>query len=205
MRKKQFHMALAGVLCLGLALTGCQTKGQSAGGGALLGGLVGGIMGHQSGRTWEGAAIGAAVGGLAGLVAHDYKTRQKSSAADTASHYNYTPDQGVRMELRQLFVEPKTVEPGDRVTFTVEYATLGTGDGIMVEENSILKFAGDSLSKLDQRSVKRTDGTWVNTVVFEVPKDAELGDYMVAQELKMGTIVTTGQASFEVVQKVAGR
>jgi len=203
MRNKRFQIAVVMTLCLGLAVMGCQTKGQSAGGGALLGGLVGGIIGHQSGHAWEGAALGAAVGGLAGLVAHDYKTSRKSTAAETAEHYNYTPEEGVKLELRQISVEPKAVEPGDRATLTVEYATLGTGDGITVEETSVLKYGGDPFANLDQRNTKRADGIWVNTIVFEVPKDAELGNYMVAQVLKSGTISTTGQAGFEVVQKVA--
>jgi len=205
MRNKRMQIGVACVLCLGLVLMGCQTRGQSAGGGALLGGLVGGIIGHQSGHGWEGAALGAAIGGLAGLVAYDYKTRQKSTAEETAERYDYSPEQGVRMELRTIDVEPKQVKPGDRATLTVEYATLGTGQGIPVQETSILKFAGDPYSKLDQRTEVRKDGIWVNTIAFEVPPAAQLGNYSVAQELKAGDITHTGQANFQVVDKVAAR
>lgn len=203
MRNKRFVMTIGCVLILGLVAMGCQTAGESAGGGALLGGLVGGIVGHQSGHAIEGAVAGAVVGGLAALVWHNYKTTKRLDAQQTAQHYEYTPDQGMKMDLRQMSLSPQQVEPGDKVTLTVEYATLGMGAGANVQEYSVLKYGGDPYSKLDERTVNRTDGTWVNTVQFEVPKNAELGNYMVAQELRAGNVTTSAQSSFQVVQKVA--
>ena len=60
------------VLCLVVALSGCQSMGEKAKTGTVAGGLLGaaagGIIGHQSGHGLEGAAIGAGVGALGGAL-----------------------------------------------------------------------------------------------------------------------------------------
>jgi hypothetical protein len=80
-------------------------------------------------------------------------------------------------------ISPGTVAPGGTVTSTTQYATLGTGSGVPVAESCILKKDGKELTKLDEKTVQRTDGTWENIIQFKVPKNADAGPYVVAQNV----------------------
>lgn len=185
MRNKRFRIAMVAVLLSAVAIAGCQTAAGSAGAGALLGSVAGGIIGSQSGHTVEGALIGAAVGGLAGLVVHDIKSRRTRTAQQTYQDYDYRPNQGFRMDMKGGSISPGTVAPGGNVKSTLNYAVLGADtSGVEVAESTILRKDGKDMATLDDRKVNRTDGTWENMIEFQVPKNAEEGDYMLAQSLR---------------------
>lgn len=184
MRNKYFRIALIALVFSALAVAGCQTAGGSAGLGAGIGAITGGLIGHQSGHAVEGAAIGALAGAAAGFIVHDVKTRRTRTAQETLSDYDYTPDQGFKLDMKSGSVSPGAVAPGGAVATTMQYATLGTGDsGVAVAESCVLEKDGKELTKLNERTVQRTDGTWENTIQFKVPKNADPGSYVVAQRV----------------------
>jgi len=183
MRNKYFRITMVALVLSAFTMAGCETAGGSAGLGAGIGALAGGIIGNQSGHALEGAAIGALVGAAAGFIVHDVKTRRARTAQQTVSDYNYTPDQGFKLDMKSSSVSPGTVTPGGTVTTTTQYATLGTGSGVPVAESCILKKDGKELTKLDEKTVQRTDGTWENVIQFKVPKNADAGPYVVAQNV----------------------
>ena len=78
--------------------------------------------------------------------------------------------------------DPRRLKTGT-VTTTMQYATLGSGSGVPVAESCILQKDGNELTKLDDKTVQRTDGTWENTIEFKVPKNANTGSYVVAQRV----------------------
>ena len=197
---KRTIVSLVCVLALasGAMLSGCETTAGSAGAGAALGGLAGGVIGHQSGRALEGAAIGAAAGAISGAIIHDVRERRARTAQETAQDYNYTNDQGFRLDLQGVSVSPATVQRGERVTATSTYATLGTSGESMIQETATLRKDGLPVRTLSSRSISRSDGTWENVIVFQVPRDAETGTYVVEQSLNAQGQNRSAQAVFQV-------
>jgi len=208
MRRKRIRSGLVVLVSAALVVAGCQTAGQSAGTGAVVGGLAGGIIGHQSGHALEGALIGAAVGAAAGWAAHkivkNRESRQAKTADDTADEYNYTPDQGFQMDMREGSISPGTVNPGDTVVATYQYATLGTGaDGVNVKETCYLRKGTDKLADLDDKTVKRMDGTWENLIEFQVPDTAEAGQYTLAERVSAKGQTFQKDLTFQVTTEAA--
>lgn len=207
MRSRSMRNALAAVLAAALVAAGCETTGQSVGLGALTGAAAGAVIGHQSGHAAEGALIGAAVGAAAGWAAHkivkNRQSRLAKGAQETATEYNYQPEQGFRMELKGGGVAPGTVKRGDNVVTTFQYATLGTGSGVEVEEICLLKSGNQTLTELDRRTVKRTDGTWENIIEFQVPSSADAGEYIVTQNVSAQGKTLEKDLSFQVKTKTA--
>jgi uncharacterized protein YcfJ len=182
MYNRKYLRAVALLCCVALVLPACETTGGSVGSGALLGGAAGAIIGHQSGHALEGAAIGAAIGALAGYAVHQYNANKTRDAETTRRDYDYDPADGFELDVRDSSVYPRTVEPGDMVTAKLEYATLGTGNGVRVTERQVLQY-GDRENELDKRTRTREDGTWETTVEFSVPDNAPEGDYELAQRV----------------------
>jgi hypothetical protein len=185
MTKKRFVMSVSLMVVAALAVSGCETAGQSAGMGAGLGGALGAVIGHQSGHGWEGAAIGAAVGGLAGYAIHKAKARKVREEAETAQYYQYQPTQGVKVYPPDSAVAPVQVTKGNTVKASMEYAVLGAPPaGITVVEKRVLKKDGNVLTDLDTESVTRTNGTWVSAMDIEVGNEVEPGAYEIVQSLE---------------------
>lgn len=182
LRSKRFIWPMTLMLCVSMGLLGCETAGGSAATGALVGAGLGAVIGHQSGNAGTGAAIGAALGALAGYAVHKSRTRQTQTAAQTYDQYDYEPQKGFQLDVREGDVTPSVVEPGGTVKATMEYATLGTDGGVRVQEARVLKTQDDSLT-LDEETVTRSDGTWQNTLEFQVPDDAPAGQYRVTQKV----------------------
>ena len=204
MKNKRLQLAIVMLMLSSLVIAGCETAAGSAGLGAGIGGLAGGIIGHQSGHGWEGAAIGAALGGLTGLIVHDIKSRQVKTAQQTVQEYNYQPAQGFKMDMRGGSVSPGTVRAGQQVTSTMQYAVLGAGSGVKVDEKAELCHNGQVVAKLAERTVDRTDGTWENQLAIEVPKDAPTGEYVIAQRIASSGQTFQRDSSFNVTTVTAG-
>lgn len=204
MKNKRVQLVIVALMLSSLVIAGCETAGGSAGMGAGIGALAGGIIGHQSGHGWEGAAIGGALGALTGLIVHDIKSRQVKNAQQTVQEYNYQPSQGFRMDMKGGSVTPGTVRPGQRVTSTMQYAVLGTGSGVKVDEKADLRRNGEVVAKLTERTVDRTDGTWENELAIEVPKDAPTGEYVIAQRVSAGGQAYGRDTAFNVTTTTAG-
>lgn len=203
-KNKRIQLAIVGLMLSSLVLAGCETAAGSAGTGAGIGAALGGIIGHQSGHGWEGAAIGAALGGLTGLVVHDIRSRQIKTAQQTVQEYNYQPAQGFKMDMRGGSVTPGTVRPGQQVTSTMQYAVLGAGSGVKVDERAELRHDGQVVAKLAERTVDRTDGTWENELAIEVPKDAPTGEYVIAQRISAAGQNYGRDTTFNVTPVTAG-
>lgn len=203
MRRKLMCSALSMAVCLGMVLSGCATQAGSAGAGAATGALLGGVIGHQSGRGWEGAAIGAIVGAMAGLIVHDVRERQLKTAQQTYQDYGYEQGQGFQMDLRNSQVAPATVTPGQEVTASMEYATMGTGGQQPVNEQYELLKDGERVRDIHKQTVQRSDGTWQKSVTFEVPRQAPAGTYEVAQRVSSQGITQERSALFTVDKATA--
>lgn len=194
-----FWVSLAMVGCVSVALSGCQTYGEAAGLGAGLGAVAGGVIGHQSGHAVEGALIGAALGGATGLIAHDIKVKRQRSRAETVTAYNYAPTQGEMLTLERSEVLPPSVRPGENAEASVQYALLGTGPGVEVNEQRSLMRNGQLIAEVSTHSFARDDGTWVSTQPFRVPTNLQPGPYTIVTSVRTSKSAISSQAPFNVL------
>lgn len=204
MKNRKFEVSVLVLVISAFLVAGCETMGGSAGLGGLIGAGTGAIIGNQSGHAGEGALIGGVVGALAGVIVHDVKTRQMRTAQETAQEYNYNPSQGFRMDVKGGSVAPGNVRPGGEVTSTMQYAVLGTGPGVTVAEKAELKQNGQTLKTLASRNIDRTDGTWENTIRFNMPDKAPAGEYLLAQQISAQGQTFSRDTAFTVATTTAG-
>lgn len=191
-------VAVVGLVCVGLAVAGCQTYGEGAGLGAVIGAGTGALIGSASGHAGQGALIGAAVGGVAGLIAHDIKARRAKDAQATAKDYSYQPSQGevLRMENNQAL--PSIVAPGNKIEASIQYALLGAGSqGAPITEVRQLRHGPDVLAETSA-TVTRPDGTWVSTQQFDLPRNAAPGEYALTQTVATAKSRVSGTSYFTV-------
>lgn len=198
MNKKRWSqtIAVALTLSLGASMTGCQSYGEAAGLGAAVGAVGGAIIGHQSGHALEGAAIGAAVGGAAGAVAHKIKSNKQREAAETQAAYNYQPAQGEMLRFEGAQVMPKSVRPGDMIEGRIQYAIMGTGAGVSVQESRLLIRDGRVVAELSNETLTRTDGTWSSSQNFRLPNNQGPGLYTLETRVRTSKSSISGQDTF---------
>jgi uncharacterized protein YcfJ len=191
----------AAVLIAMAMLTGCATKGESAGLGAVLGGVAGAVIGHQSGRGAEGAVIGAAIGGLSGLAIQDVRetnARKRTDAAATAQQYNYRPAEGLSLTFEDGAIDPGTVSRGTFVEASMQYALLGAGVGKQVTETRIVRKDDEVVSQISSKKFTRNDGTWVSNQQFKVPNSWKPGEYVLEQTVQTIDSTVFGTTRFYV-------
>lgn len=200
MRKSHWlKLTSLGMACaLGFSLNGCQSYGEAAGLGAAVGAVGGAIIGHQSGHALEGAAVGAALGGATGAVAHKIKSNRQREAAETAVAYNYQPAQGEMLRFEGAQVMPKNARPGDMIEGRVQYALLGAGAGVQVQESRLLIRNGQVIAELSSESLTRTDGTWSSSQSFRLPNNQGPGVYTLETRVRTAKSSISGQDNFVV-------
>ncbi len=190
------RMTALGLTCaLALSLNGCETYGEAAGLGAAVGAVGGAVIGHQSGHALEGAAIGAALGGATGAVAHKIKSNRQREAAETAAAYNYQPAQGEMLRFEGAQVMPKNARPGDMIEGRVQYALLGSGGGVQVQESRLLLRNGQVIAELSSETLTRTDGTWSSSQNFRLPNNQGPGLYTLETRVRTAKSSISGQDS----------
>jgi hypothetical protein len=170
--------------CVAAGTTGCQSTGEAAGLGALIGAGVGAAIGATNDEAAAGAIIGAGLGAAAGAVAHDVrKTRATKyrSAEDTARIYEYTPSEGESLVLEEARIYPGTVQRGDMIDSSVQYALLGSGAGVPVLETRAVKRNDVLVAQISSQRFTRNDGAWVSSQAFRIPEDWQPGEYTLEQ------------------------
>ncbi|HHB77074.1 MAG TPA: hypothetical protein ENK84_11125 [Desulfobulbus sp.] len=107
-----------------------------------------------------------------------------AGSRQTARKYRYRKGTGATVRLQKSSLEPKTVGRGDKVTGVMIYAVLGApAKGMVVREKRELWFNGHRLSTLQNKSIRRENGTWKSRLVFKVPQSALKGTYELRQQV----------------------
>ncbi len=165
-----------------------------AGAGAVAGGLAGGIA-----RGSKGAAVGAVVGALAGGAIGAYLEHRDRTAEETVELYDYTPSQGVRLEVSQVAAEPATVRPGESVTLRVTYAVMAPNldQVVTVRETRTILLSGVTVAQAPV-DVARTSGTYTSEVPLALPAEAAAGTYEVQITVAADEVSNTLQTTFVV-------
>ena len=187
-------LAMAMVLILGAALTGCATEsgyydpGRSAGAGALggaatgaaLGAIIGAASGNPATGAWVGAAAGGLLGGVGGYLYAEHRNSEISSSRAAAQSYNYSPAQGSVVDVNRVYVNPSQVQAGQSVSLGMDYTILTPNNAPV---NSTLyreiRLGGTTLGQPYQTTVTNSNGTFTDQVNYGLPNDAQPGTYTV--------------------------
>jgi hypothetical protein len=161
--------------------------GAGAVGGAAIGGLAGGR---------KGAVIGGVVGALAGGAIGAYVEHKDKTNEQTRQEHNYSPEQGVRLEMTDAVAEPGTVQPGQDVTLKATYAVMApdSQQAVVVRETRVVRFNGIQVAEANI-DVSRTGGTYTSEVPVTLPASSAAGTYevqiTVAAADQTSTLATT--------------
>ena len=209
---KKGFAALA--LCPALML-GCATQqgndqlmglGAGAAGGAALGCLTGFIAGGNASSCGTGAAIGAATGAVVGWGAvklSQYQASQVRTPTDDQRMYGLTkPVDTTQVKIRKGSSTPRSVKPGDSVSLFTDYSVMLPPDtpSTQVAESWTLQKDGKALAELPQKSTARASGGWNADAMIPVPKNAELGTYVIEHKVQAGTSYDTDESTFVVAK-----
>ncbi|MFO8008193.1 MAG: YMGG-like glycine zipper-containing protein [Candidatus Brocadiia bacterium] len=151
--------------------------GAGAVGGAAVGGLAGGS---------KGAVVGAVAGALAGGAVGAYLDHKDKTAEETQRAHNYSPEQGVRLELTSVAAEPQSVAPGGEVKLKATYAVMAPDpqQEVSVTETRSILLGGAKVAEAAV-NVNRTSGTYTSEVPLALPADSVRGTYEV--QVSVGT------------------
>ena len=148
--------------CAGLRQSMAEKPGQSAalcaGGGALGGAAVGALV--DQGNVLRGAPIGALAGALAGGAAcfavAKFSSTPIKDYQQTRAETSYRPTQGTLVRVDSFRVDPATVSPGQKLTFSGEYYVMPPDPNadLPVVESMIVTFYDDKTRQW--REVGRT-------------------------------------------------
>jgi hypothetical protein len=209
-RKTVVALALCPSLMLGCATQQGNDQLMGAGGGALggaaLGCLTGFIAGGSASSCGTGAAIGAAAGAVVGWGAvkiSQYQASQVRTAHDDQRMYGLTkPVDTTQVKIRKGSSTPRSVKPGDSVSLATDYSVMLPPDtpSAQVAESWALQKDGKVLAELPQKSTARASGGWNADAVIPVPKNAELGTYVIEHKVQAGTSYDTDESTFVVAK-----
>jgi hypothetical protein len=151
--------------CAGLRQSMAENPGQSAalcaGGGALGGAALGALVDH--GNVLRGALIGALAGALAGGAAcfavAKFSSTPIKDYQQTQAETGYRRTQGTVVRVDSFNVDPATVSPGQKLTFSGEYyvMTPDQNTDLPVVESMIVSFYDDKMRQW--REVGRTQNS----------------------------------------------
>jgi hypothetical protein len=209
-RKTLMALAVFPVLMAGCASQqgNDQLMGAGAGavGGAALGCLTGFIAGGNASSCGTGAAIGAATGAVVGWGAvklSQYQASQVRTPTDDQKMFGLTkPVDTTQVKIRKGSSSPRTVKPGESVNVATDYSLMlpPKTASTQVTETWTLEKDGKTLAELPQKNTDRASGGWNADATIPVPKNAELGTYVIQHKVQAGTSYDTDESTFVVAK-----
>ncbi|MFA5515038.1 MAG: YMGG-like glycine zipper-containing protein [Desulfuromonadales bacterium] len=199
------RIALATTLFFLLTLAGCANvpgvseEHQGAAKGAGIGAATGAVAGAVLGDDVQGALIGGLAGALIGGAVGHFVVDKEEGGQETARKYEYQPTEGTRVRIEDTDVEPKVVNPGDKVELQSTYAVLSPDPAGRVEitESFEIRHEGKLVGS-PQATVIHDAGTYDATLPLFLPEDAARGAYQVTTTVSGPGTSDTRITSFEV-------
>jgi outer membrane protein OmpA-like peptidoglycan-associated protein len=189
---KIVNFMTAGMLCVCLVFTGCETikntnssvKGGAIGTGA--GAAVGAGVGKLAGNTAVGAIIGAVIGGATGAIIGNKMDKQRKELEKIEGAKVETANNGEAIKV--------TFESG--ILFATNSSTLSNASKV-----SLLKFA-ESLRTNPDTNVEilgHTDATGSDAVNIPLSQQraASVQSYLIAQGVSSNRLISYGKGSAE--------
>jgi hypothetical protein len=198
--KKGIAILLTGSILIWSGCSGMNNLEIGALTGAGVGGVVGGLV--DKNKPLRGALIGAAVGVLAGLVIGHYMDSRTKGAQETAQVYDYKPEQGTRVSIEDVRIEPEIISPGKPTKLVMDYAVLDSNPAksIMVTEKRIIKSDNKPLKEIGPFTKNRNAGTYTTEQEVVFPANIPEGSYQLRGQVMAGGKTSTKESYFQVVR-----
>jgi hypothetical protein len=147
-----------------------------------------------------GAAAGGLLGGVGGYLYAEHRNSEISSARAAAQQYNYQPSQGNLVAVDQANADPAVVSPGQQVNLGMTYTILTpNNEPVSVTLVREVRYGGNLLGQPYQTTVTNTNGTFSDSVGYNLPNNASPGNYTVVSRL-MSSYGTSQKEAYFTVQ-----
>jgi len=148
--------------------------------------LTGGSVGALIAGNLGGFIVGTFIADIGSLTLIEYNGKQVKSREDALKKYTYNGEK-VKLFIEGSSATIKNVKNGSTVEAIVQYTLLAPLDTqkINITERRILTIANKSL-ELDTREIVRTQGTYISTIKFKMPKDIPKGYYTLLTTISDG-------------------
>jgi hypothetical protein len=197
-RRRTTALVIGSMLLVSCATTDQRNQVLGALGGAVAGAGIAALAGGDTTAIVASAAGGALVGWGAVKLAQYYSQRT-DNAQQEATVVGYQPAQGPVVKLRSTAATPQEVQPGQPVTFEMDYALLAPeGSTVPVRETWELTKDGKTIATVPSQQQQRQPGGWKTRGAINVPKNAAAGTYIVKNRVEAGTSYDEQIAAFMV-------
>lgn len=201
-------IAIACLLALGVTLAGCATTrpegspppstGQTTAGGAVAGAVVGGVIGALCGLipgggiavsvargAIAGAGTGLVMGAIAGFAYGKHEERIYRDQQAAAKMHNYKPEEGEKVYVETVEVNPGECPPGSCVAFNTVFTVLNDSQQPMpVEVTQMVLAEGKPVGKPFVEKSDRAGGSYSFSVPTHIPENAMPGKYSLLTRVK---------------------
>ncbi|MBM4287166.1 MAG: hypothetical protein FJ135_03270 [Deltaproteobacteria bacterium] len=204
-------LVVSGMGCATTNPDGAPSPAASAAGGAVggaaLGAALGALLGLATGDVARsavvGAIAGAAAGGIAGLTYGHYLKEQYRNRQTAEAFYQYDPQQGEKVVIDQVSVQPEAVAPGSQVTLESIYTILnGNDQPVPVEVTQGVINQGKFVYRPAVNSSQQASGSYRLALPFSLGSLPE-GKYTFLTQVKAGQTQGTRACDFYITRNIS--
>ena len=122
-----------------------------------------------------------------GIVWDRFQTQKIQEREAAVAKHNYCPTGGCVIRLEEVELKPVRVLRGDTLTLTTKYTILTPENvPIPITISRELVYKGKSLGRVKGMNSNNTNGTYVQSLDFTIPADAEPGVYTLVTRVSTG-------------------
>jgi hypothetical protein len=122
-----------------------------------------------------------------GFVWNRFQTQKLDEREAAVAKHNYCPTGGCVIKLDEVELKPVKVVRGDTLYLTTKYTILTPENvPIPITISRELVYKGKSLGRVRAMNSNNTNGTYVQTLDFTIPADAEPGVYTLVTRVSTG-------------------
>ena len=197
MKRLRWFWCFPGIVALLVSPMACKSRGGEAPDEEPT--VLRAVSERSYGLGGESPFTGVILGGAGErIIVRGAKARILKGERQTASTYDYTPDQGLVLFFEEAVVLPAITQAGKHVEASIQYAILGAGEGVSVTETRALYYGDGQVLELSSKAMMRTNGTWYSTQSLQLPRTMPRGEYTMIQRVRAGAKMVTGVTDFTI-------
>jgi hypothetical protein len=122
-----------------------------------------------------------------GFVWNRFQTQRINEQEAAVAKHNYCPTGGCVIKLDEVKLKPVQVFRGDTLFLTTKYTILTPENvSVPITISRELVYKGKSLGRVQAMNSNNNNGTYVQTLDFTIPRDAEPGVYTLITRVSTG-------------------
>jgi hypothetical protein len=122
-----------------------------------------------------------------GFVWNRFQNQRIQEEEASLAKHNYCPTGGCVIRLEDVKLQPVNALRGDTLTLTTKYTLLTPSNvSVPITISRELVLGGKSLGRVKAMSSNVTNGTYMQTMNFKIPADADPGVYTLVTRVSTG-------------------